>query len=299
MEVNFSWPFNNSDKKEIGGNKFLRYEKYFEEELSFWIALCIIQAIFCFTALFGNSVILITIWKTSSLHSAANILLASLAVSDLAVGLIAEPLFIGGIVSRMETVFSLFNIVGAFLSIASFFNITAIGIDRLLALQLHLRYHAVVTPFRVTVVVVFIWVVSGIFASTWSWNVTVFYSAPPVSFICLLVGNFAVYLKIYLIVRRHQRQIQHEQQQQQENNIFRIARFKKTALNTFLVYIVLLCCYVPYSFVRNMAIAGASITPSVSVTTAILVLLNSSLNPLLYCWRDREIRTAVKQLFCH
>ena len=190
MEINFSWHSNDSNKKEIGGNKFLRYEKYFDEDLSFSIAVCIIQAIFCFTALFGNSAILITIWKTSSLHSAANILLASLAVSDLAVGLIVQPLYIGGIASRMETVFSLFNIVGTFLCIASFITITAIGIDRLLALQLHLRYHAVVTPFRVTVAVVFIWVISGIFASTSSWNFSVFYSAPAASFIAFWLETF-------------------------------------------------------------------------------------------------------------
>ena len=297
MEINFSWPSNNSDKNEIGGNNFLRNE---EDDDRFLIAICVIHVIICFTALFGNSVILMTIWKTSSLHSAANILLASLAVSDLAVGLIVQPLFIGGIVSRIDTVFSLLNIVGAFLCIASFINVTAIGIDRLLALPLHLRYHAVVTPFRVTVVVVFIWVISGIFASTWSWNLSAFYSAPAASYICLLVGNFVVYLKIYLIVRRHQRQVQHQQQQQQDRNIFRMARFKKTALNTFLVYIVLLCCYIPYSIaISIMAIAGVSISSSVSVTTTTLVLLNSSLNPLLYCWRDREIRAAVKQLFCH
>ena len=230
MEINFSWPSNNSDKNDFAGNSFLR----FEEKLGFWIAFCILHVIICFAALFGNAVIILTILKTSSLHSAANIVLGSLAVSDLAVGLISQPLYIGGIVSGIETVFSLFNIVGTFLSIASFFNITAIGIHRLLlllVLQLHLRYHAVVTPFRVTMVVSFIWIISGIFASTRIWNSPVSYSAPTTTFICLPAGNFVVYLKIYVIVRRHQRQIQHQQQQvqqQQHNDIFRLAKLKKT-----------------------------------------------------------------------
>ena len=289
MEINFSWPSNNSDKNDFAGNSFLR----FEEELGFSIAICVFHVIICFAALFGNAAIILTILKTSSLHSAANILLGSLAVSDLAVGLISQPLYIGGLVCGIDTVFSLFNIVGTFLSIASFFNVTAIGIDRLLVLQL-------VTPFRVTVVVSFIWIISGIFASTRSWNSAVSYSAPTTTFICFLVGNFVVYLKIYLIVLRHQRQIQHQQQQvqqQQHNDIFRLARLKKTALNTFLVYIVLLCCYIPYSItISIMAIAGVSLSPSVYVTTSTLVFLNSSLNPLLYCWRDREIRAAMKQL---
>ncbi|XP_078381489.1 adenosine receptor A2a-like [Oculina patagonica] len=294
MESNFSWPSNDSDK-----NNVLRLNNYFKEEISFWIALVVINAIICLTALFGNSVILLTIWKTSSLHSVANILLASLAVSDLAVGLIGQPMYIGGIVSRKHTFFLIFNIMGTFFSMASFLNITAIGIDRLLALELHLRYHAIVTPFRATALVVFIWVISGIFASVRSWHLMVFYSAPTATFISLLLVNFVVYLKIYLIVRRHQRQIQQQNnQQQQENNIFRVKRFKRTALNTFLVYNLLLCCYIPYSFVISvMVIAGVNFSPGFYVTTSTLVFLNSSLNPLLYCWRDREIRTAVKQLF--
>ena len=132
--------------------------------------ICVIQATLCFTAVFGNSTILITIWKTSSLHSVANILLASLAVSDLAVGLFVLPLHIVGIISRKRNVFLLFNIVGMFVSVASFINVTVTGIDRLLALQLHLRYRAIVTRARVTMVVIFTWVFSGIFASAFSWN---------------------------------------------------------------------------------------------------------------------------------
>jgi len=67
----------------------------------------------------------------------------------------------------------------------------------------------------------------------------------------LLAGNFAVYFKMYLIARRHQRQIQHQLQHQQQagnENIARVTRFSKTAFNTFVVYILLLCCYMPYTF---------------------------------------------------
>ena len=170
-----------------------------------------------------------TIWKTSSLHSAANILLANLAISDLAVGLLLEPFFIANILITVKYtvhVFFLYNIVGAFLSVASFIAVTAIGIERLLALRLHLRYHAVVTPSRVIGVVIFIWALSGVIACSCLWDSSVLYAVLSASFIILLVGNLLVYVKIYFVVRRHQRQIQ----QQQGNNTFRVSRFKKTAL---------------------------------------------------------------------
>ena len=67
-----------------------KFDIYTAQELHFIIAVCVINVILSITALFGNLVILITIWKTSFLHSASNILLSSLAVSDLAVGLVVH-----------------------------------------------------------------------------------------------------------------------------------------------------------------------------------------------------------------
>ena len=241
MVINLSMPSNNSDEDKFNNIHFFEFERYIENELNYTTTICFSAFIIC-TTLFGNSAILITIWKTSSLHSAANILLSSLAVSDLAVGLIVQPLFIASVQSRMYPVFMFFVTVSTFFSIASFFTVTTIGIERLLALQLHLRYHAVVTQFRVTWVVIFIYFISGVIASSSLWVL----GAPSVVYISFIFGNFVVYIKIYLIIRRHQRQIQHQQRQQQDRNIFIAAkRFKKTALKTFLVCILLVCCSCP------------------------------------------------------
>lgn len=184
-------------------------------------------------------------------------------------------------------------------------TVTAIGVDRLLALQLHLRYQAQVTVLRAARVVIFIWVFSGIFGTTKLWITAglcdTFSSATIVS---LLVVNFVVYLKIYLIVRRHHKQIQQQRQAINQNSLsvrrfqkYIYIRFQKTALNTFLVFILLACCYMPHTVVLKMAAAGVSIAPRIYSTTITFICLNSSLNPVLYCWRDREIRTAIKQVF--
>ena len=287
MDINFTLPFNTSDwKKPCDG--------HFAKDLHYKIAVCVINAILTLTALFGNSLILITIWKTSSLHSASNILLSSLAVLDFAVGLVSHPCIIASIsFCKIAIVDSLAAMLGHILGIASFFTVTAIGVDRLLALQLHLRYEAVVTQFRVKCLVIFIWVFSGVTGSMQMWSSEFFYTMfSPVS-ISFLVVNFLVYLKIYLIVRRHQRQIQQQQQANNNRSILTVTRLKKSALNTFLVYLLLLCCCLPYSV--YLALGNEFNRSSVSITTATLVFLNSSLNPLLYCWRDRPIRTAVKQ----
>lgn len=62
-------------------------------ELRHTLAIGVINIILSATALFGNAMILVTIWKTSSLHSASYVLLSSLAASDLAVGLVVQPPF--------------------------------------------------------------------------------------------------------------------------------------------------------------------------------------------------------------
>lgn len=293
--ANFSLPFNSSDEDKFNGH-FSEFQRYIQNEVNYMTAICVTAIIIC-TTLFGNAAILITIWKTSSLHSVANILLSSLAVSDLAVGLIVQPLFIASLRWTTYLAFILYVIFGTFFNIASFLNVTAIGIERLLALQLHLRYNAEVTSLRVTVVIIFIWLFSGIVSSFSLWIPKVFYIAPSILYISVLAGNFVVYFKIYLIIRRHQRQIQHQQQQ---HNIFSdVKRFKRTALKTFFACIVLICCYMPYSLVVKIAlIEGLKFSTRVYFITVALIFLNSTINPLLYYWRDKEIRRALKRLFC-
>lgn len=130
-------------------------------ELNHTVAICVINVLLSATALFGNAVILITIWKTSSLHSASYMLLSSLAVSDLFVGLVVQPLF---------ALFLLFNnfdpvplhISAVFLTLVSLMNVTAIAIDRFLALRLHLRYNALVTTSRVKLILICIWLFSAV-----------------------------------------------------------------------------------------------------------------------------------------
>lgn len=190
MEINLSLPSNNSDEDRFN-NRHFEFERYIGNELGYITTIYFTPIIIC-TTLFGNSAILITIWKTSSLHSVANILLSSLAVSDLAVGLIVQPLFIASVQCRVYSVFIVYATMGKFFSIASFFTVTAIGIERLLALQLHLRYHALVTPFRVTGVVILIYFISGIIVSCSLWILRVSHLYQPCCWeLCCLYENLS------------------------------------------------------------------------------------------------------------
>ena len=175
---------------------------------------------------------------------------------------------------------------------------SAIAVDRLLALLLHLRYKTVVTPFRATWVVISTWVFSGIFTIAKVRNGRAYDIASSVLTLCMLLVNFVVYFKIYLIARRHQRQNQHQQQEPNNENIFSVKRFRRSVFNLFLVHSFLVCCSMPHTIAMIMYLTGVITSPRLYIATSTLVCLNSTLNPLLFCLRDREIRTAVKQLFC-
>ena len=305
MEINISGHFENSENHSSPGNDFTNQSENYDQRNYYTITVCVaVNVLLSFTALFGNCAILITLWKTPSLHSPVNILLASLAVSDLTVGLVVQPLFMAATLKQDSTIQAIYLALSAFLCSVSFYTTTAIGVDRFLALQLHLRYDAVVTPFRLIGMVIFLWVFSGLYSSGMLWIPNLFYTALALITLALLAVNFGVYLKIYFIVRRHQFQIAHQQQQQQQQhqghqgNTF--WRLKKSAVNTFLVYIVLLVCYTPLCLVIAFKFQGAHSTSAsdAQIITTTILYLNSSLNPLLYCWRIREIRTAMKNHFC-
>ena len=312
MESNENQFFQDSNSTLLnnGGMKdFYHPNGYSEQELNHTIAICVVNFFLCLTALFANFAVIIAIWKSSFLLSPAKILLSSLAVSDLAVGLIAHPLFIAYLLAQIyganisRTLWVAFNILSTFLSSASLLTVTAIGVDRLLAVELHLRYEAVVTHTRVRWLIFFIWILCGACSTIGVKSLNLYYQFAAPILVTLLVGNFAVYLRLYLIVRRHKSQIQQQQQQQQQEahsgNVFSMKRFKRTAVNTFLVYVLLICCYTPQCFVAvTLFQSDWQVSHSVEITTGTVVLLNSSLNPALYCWRVREIRSALKQYFC-
>ena len=306
MEIN-STLFNtskscNSSLQNNFGEEFCQGDIASKQELYYTVVICVLNILLCPMALFGNFATLTAIWKTTALHSPANTLLSSLALSDFAVGLIVHPIFIARLSRQISdnwkpfhNLFLTFNIISTFLCSTSFFTVTAIAIDRLLALQLHLRYQSLVTQYRVCLAVIFIWVFSALFSSLQLWFTYLYAILLSPILVTLLVTNFAAYFRIYLIVRRHQTQIQ-QQQGANSANISNIKSFKKSAFNTFLVYILLLCCYTP--FVAIISFKGWHVPSSVLNASGTIILLNSSLNPLLYCWRVREFRSAMKRIFC-
>ena len=116
--------------------------------------------------------------------------------------------------------------------------------------------------------------------------------------VCVSVTGI-LYCKIFAAVRHHTNQMHTLQVQQVAPNedMANAARQIKTALATFYVYVVFLACYLPISCVKLAKISGdTALLSNLCYFTLTLVYLNSSLNPLIYCWKMRYIRQTVIEI---
>jgi len=274
---------------------------------STYIANSAVNIFLSYSAIMLNTLAIHAIRKTSSLPRTSKTLLASLAVSDVGVGLLGQPLYTSLLVKKLQQnnpgcdTYIFFAFIISVFSLASFLGVVVLSVDRFLAIHLHLRYQQLVSHKRVVAVLISIWLLSVLIAFTLFWVPFITYSS---IILCLgvigLLLTTAAYIRIYLAIRRHKNQIRALQPQHvaQTGEMENFASLIKSTINAFYVYLVFLACYMPF-FIRFIAckIYGPSIASKqfffVSVT---LVFLNSSLNPVIYCWRMRNIRLAIMDI---
>ena len=272
------------------------------------LAFCVSHFTFSLVATLGNLLVIRALIKASTIPANVRKMFISLAFSDLAVGLLPQLMdaIIYAVVWKMasggdnlaflcSTVLSVLSYFVYSLIAASFLNVTVIAGDRLLAVSLHLRYQELVTARRLTTVLVSVWIISCVFP--------ILYILFPkeiemVTAIISIIGyalTTVAYVRIYKVVKYHQNQI-YSQNQLQNAQTREAHRQRKSAYNSLFVSVVFLACYFPFF---PCTILYETNTSEISflvaqVASVFLICLNSSLNPIVYCWRYREIREIVK-----
>ncbi|XP_073246942.1 alpha-1B adrenergic receptor-like [Porites lutea] len=278
-----------------------------ENKIVFSIAM---NSFTSYAAVMLNIVAIIALRKTPSLPKPLKVLLLSISVSDLCVGLLVQPLYvalhrINGDKPIFTTLARVNTISTTFFCTATLLGICAVSVDRFLAIHLHLRYQEIVTHRRVVAVVISIWVLSAVLSVP---RTNTFEKADRIIlaiivFITLgcLVAIAIIYVKLYLVLKHHIMQVHalHINLDSQDAvAIEDTARQKKSAVVIFYLYLTLLICYLPNTFIALMLALSSVRPPSlVFLFSDALLFLNSSLDPLIYCWKMRQVRlTAMNML---
>ena len=270
------------------------------------VANCVLNSFLSYTTIILNIVTIHAIRKTALLPKPLRTLLLSLAASDVGVGLLAQPLYISSLVcslkrKRIDCISDegLLAVI-IFFCTSSLFSVVTVSLDRFLAVHLHLRYQELVTHKRVIAAVISIWLLSAIISSSVFWNplrVSLRVIELVVVTVCLILVVI-VYWRIYIVLKRHKNQIQslqiqEVQQSVQNGDLSNFLKLRKSALGTFYVCILFFICYLPFyilSFIRLAYPLSLISFYEASLYTTTLFFLNSSLNPVIYCWKMGPIR---------
>ena len=279
-----------------------------------WVSLIALNIFPSIFATPGNVLILVALQKVSSIHPPTKLLFRCLAVTDLCVGLLGQPLYvyvnyiglhfdIGKFMVELEGVL---NFVLVLLFAVSPLTSAAISVDRLLALLLGLRYRHVVTLRGARVVIACVWFIAVSNASLLWLDFIQFsdkvYLASWWTFLALIMVSIIIstfsYTKIFFTLRHQQAQVRDHVQPEQSSrvrSVLNIARYKKTVYSVAWIQFAMLACYGPYivmAFLWSFGIIDYS--KIAGEVFFCLVFLNSSLNPVLYCWRIKDVRQEVK-----
>ena len=190
-------------------------------------AFCVSYFTLSLVSTLGNLLVIRALIKASTIPANVRKMFISLAFSDLAVGLLPQLMtaIISAVMLKLAssgddlaffcpTVLNVLVYFQSLLAFASFLNVIVIAFDRLLAVSLHLRYQELVTPIRVTMVLVSLWLTSCVSAFLVIFLLKGIAMAAAVISVIGYVLTTLAYVRIYKVVRYHQNQIYSQNQLQ-------------------------------------------------------------------------------------
>lgn len=269
------------------------------------ISIVVINTPFAIFAVLSNLLIVITIGKSQELRVPANILLGSLAVTDLLVGLITQPLFIAwrlmlhypSTICNSEVVHSLYECFLHLCAGGSFLSLAYLSTDRFLAVSKPLHYRANVTTTQAARNMVILWL-------AWIGIVVLRYSGideeTNQTITSVIAGTLVIYLvaaQIALTVSVKRNSI-HDLLSEGNATVIASKREARIALTIVYIFLALLVFLLPAVVVQIVLGFTSSNKSKTELNLAISALLiNSSVNPLIYFWRGRDLRKAARLLF--
>ena len=269
-------------------------------EASYVIAI-IFNSISCPFTVLLNLLVILAVKRKTGLQTNANILLACLAVTDLFCGLVVQPSFILWKAFQLNSVHNncmlkrIHNVILGLGSLLSVLHISLVTCERLIAIKYSLRYLTIVNPKKILVAVITIWVfcllvqTGLLFSFQTVANLYITFFVAFVMLVCILFVLIS-YTILFREIIRHRKMI--NAQHQIQDDAERYAREDKAFWTTAFVVGALLFSFIPMALALLFRPSkGYDGLHDVFLPWARTVaMLNSVLNPLIYCWRQKEMR---------
>ncbi|KAK7507025.1 hypothetical protein BaRGS_00001876 [Batillaria attramentaria] len=276
-----------------------------------------------FLSVASNSLVLVAMYKVKSLRTHTNCFIASLAVADILAGLVVGPLAVTGYLGHPRNFYGclLMNTLVVIFTMCSVTSLTAVTLDRYLAICHPFTYIRKMT-FRVTIsVVVVSWVVGILFGLVplMGWNkgkenfkgacefqvvicleymvYFVFFAGNLIPFLFMV----CVYTHIFFIIRKAKAADSRRTSTTacaghvKPHHLWRETR--KT-LSLVLVVIVFEACWLPVYIHLSTILLAPEYSPSHEFLLFAIVLChaNSFANPIVYAFSLKAFRQAFVQI---
>ena len=177
-----------------------------------------------------------------------------------------------------------------------------ISVDKCMAAQLKLRYRIVVTEIRSIFVVGSIWVLAipwaiSFFVSLQAYCMFVLTIIP----VCFSV-SFIAFAKIRLVLHRQRTRLHYSayaKPAQQTCSAVNIARYRSSVRSMLYLYYAQVIAYFPAWLVMLVRVATGETTGAIRQATQLtltFIFLNSTVSPLVYLWKIKELRGAASEV---
>ena len=275
-----------------------------------YIITIIFNTVTCPFTVALNVLVITAVKRRGRLQSYANILLACLAVTDALTGLLVQPTYIiwrmfqllGGI--NTDIVYDLHNMFLVAVTLSSALHLMLVTCERLIAIKYTFVYPYLVTALNIKVAVTGFWVlalcctilrrpsVNQLFNDGMGEKIA--NAAIVVVIISCIVFTVMSYAILYKETTHQQNRIKTQQLLQEE--VERFLKEKKALKTTVYVIGAVLLCFSPGAVLTVLSDINKLNIAYSSPWIITIVMLNSLLNPLVYCWRQKEMRQFVFQL---
>ncbi|XP_078384757.1 adenosine receptor A3-like [Oculina patagonica] len=267
------------------------------------VFLTVVNIITCPFTVVLNSLVMIAVKTKPRLKTNSNTAIGCLAVTDVLMGVIGQPIFAAIMILTLQgetsnehcTLQWLSRIVIRSLGAASIRHLVLIAVERYIAIRHSFAYINKITKARIL----------GSSALTW---ITVVVANIPVLIvdnnIFLTINNIGLFIlmsaivfcqvTVYVETRRHEKQIAAQQVSVEARQKF--LKEKKALKLTATVIFILLLCFAPLLVVRLLLMTSAITSVNTAhitiCTVSLIAVLNSFINPIIYCVRIRQFRVA-------